>query len=178
MNYVSSTFGKLPSPRGDAQVPGTPAGYGDFVTEGLLKRMQPLIQDLVGLALYPTYSYLRLYKHGDCLKKHVDRPACEISATLCLGYDPDLPWPIWVEHSGNPVPITLLAGDLLIYRGMDLPHWREAYKGERLAQVFLHYVDQNGKCREWRFDKRPGLKTPRMSGTDRDRNDSGVKNPD
>jgi hypothetical protein len=157
--------GRAVSPEGDQQVPGTPFAYGDFAAEGLLKTVQPVIESQVGLALYPTYSYLRLYKHDDRLKRHIDRPACEISATLCLGYTPDLPWPIWVEHSGNAVPITLLAGDVLIYRGIEVPHWREPYPGERLAQIFLHYVDQNGPHREWKFDKRPGLRKPKQRDT-------------
>lgn len=172
-NYVSTICGRVISPKGDRQVPGTPAAYGDFATEGLLRSVQPAIENHVGLALFPTYSYLRLYKHGDFLKRHVDRPSCEISATLCLGYSPDLPWPIWVEHLGNAVPITLLAGDMLIYRGIDVPHWRETYTGERLAQVFLHYVDRTGPHREWRFDKRPGLREPKLRGSAHDQNGVG-----
>jgi hypothetical protein len=54
---------------------------------------------------------------------------------------------------------------MLIYRGIDIPHWRETYDGDRLAQVFLHYVDQNGPHNEWKFDKRPGLRTRRQEGT-------------
>ena len=161
-DYVLNVFGRAVSPQGDYQVPGTPFAYGDFAAEGLLNSVQATIENHVGLALFPTYSYLRLYKYGDCLKRHMDRHACEISASLCLGYTPDQPWPIWVEHSGDTVPITLLPGDMLIYRGIDVPHWREMYTGERLAQVFLHYVDQNGPHREWKFDKRPGLRKPRQ----------------
>jgi hypothetical protein len=165
-NYVLNVLGRADSPAGDAQVPGTPFSYGDFTSEGLLKSLQPDVEDRVGLTLYPTYSYLRLYKHGDRLKRHVDRPACEISATLCLGYAPAVPWPIWVEHMGAPVPITLFAGDMLIYRGIDVPHWREAYDGDRVAQIFLHYVDRNGPHSEWKFDKRPGLRMPPQEGTE------------
>jgi hypothetical protein len=95
-NYVVNVFGRAVTPVGDAQVPGTPSAYSDFAAEGLLKSIQPEVESQVGLALYPTYSYLRLYKHGDCLKRHVDRPACEISVTLCLGFAPEVPWPIWV----------------------------------------------------------------------------------
>lgn len=165
-NYVVAKFGKLVATEGDHQVPGTPFAYADFAGESLLKRVQPLLESNTGVALYPTYSYLRLYKHGDTLKKHRDRPACEISATLCLGYVPDQPWPVWVESLGNPAAVSLLAGDMLIYRGMDIPHWREAYAGERLAQIFLHYVDQNGPHRDWKFDRRAALHTPPASRRD------------
>jgi hypothetical protein len=165
-NYVLTICGGVASCAGDSQIPGTPFAYGDFAAEALLKTAQPAVENQVGLALYPTYSYLRLYKHGDRLKKHVDRPACEISATLCLGYTADSPWPIWLDHSGQAVPITLLAGDMLIYRGIDVPHWREAYTGDRLAQVFLHYVDRDGPHREWKFDKRERLGSSKGGGYD------------
>ena len=48
-------------------------------------------------------------------------------------------------------------GDAVLYRGMVLEHWRDPYEGVRAAQVFLHYVDQDGPHAEWKFDKRPSL---------------------
>jgi PKHD-type hydroxylase len=45
-----------------------------------------------------------------------------------------------------------------MYRGMDKWHWREPYfEGKWQAQVFLHYVDQNGPHAEWKYDKRESL---------------------
>ena len=38
-----------------------------------------------------------LYKQGDELKRHKDRPSCEISTTLNLGGDP---WPIFIDGTG------------------------------------------------------------------------------
>jgi len=79
---------------GDDQVVGTPRAYGDFMMDGLLGDLLPEIERASGLALFPTYSYFRVYKHGDTLAKHTDRPACEISVTLCLGFEGEKPWPI------------------------------------------------------------------------------------
>jgi len=158
--YILDRYGSIAAPPGDEQVPETPFAYADFVSERLLEALQPSIEDRVGASLYPTYSYLRLYKHGDALKKHVDRPACEISATLCVGYEPDAPWPIWIGGRGSEAAVTLLAGDMMVYRGMDVPHWREPYAGGRLAQIFLHYVDRAGPNSDWKYDKRPRLGTP------------------
>jgi hypothetical protein len=45
----------------------------------------------------------------------------------------------------------------LLYRGIECPHWREAFEGDRQVQVFLHYVDQKGPLADWKFDKRPVL---------------------
>jgi hypothetical protein len=49
-----------------------------------------------------------------------------------LGGDP---WPIFVEG----VPVDLTPGDLLLYKGCELEHWREEFQGEQCGQLFLHY---------------------------------------
>ena len=139
---------------GDDQVPGTPNGYGDFMMDGLLTSLLPEIERASGLKLFPAYSYFRVYKNGDTLAKHTDRPSCEISITLCLGFEKEKPWPIWIEGPHGTSSVGLKAGDALLYRGMECPHWREAFEGSLQAQVFLHYVDQNGPHAEWKFDKR------------------------
>ncbi len=142
----------------DKQVPGTPAIYGDPIMERLLARLAPTVGGIVGLALYPTYSYFRVYRPGDTLPKHVDRPSCQISMTLSLGFEAPAPWPIWFAGTdGSSRAFHLAPGDAAIYRGMDVPHWRDAFAGTYAAQVFLHYVDQNGPYSEWKFDKRSGL---------------------
>jgi hypothetical protein len=138
----------------DEYVPNTPSGYGDFIMDGLLTAMLPMIEEASGLSLFPTYSYFRVYKKGDVLARHTDRPSCEVSVTMCLGVAEDKPWPIWIEGPQRTSSVTLEAGDALLYRGVECPHWREAFEGERQAQLFLHYVEQRGRYREWKFDKR------------------------
>jgi len=142
---------------GDGQVADTPAAYGDWMMDGVLDDLRPRVEKASGLELFPTYSYFRVYKRGDVLDKHKDRPACEISVTLALGYEPDRPWPIWIEGLQRDARVTLEAGDALVYRGIDCAHWREAFAGRRCAQTFLHYVDRNGPHAAWRFDKRSSL---------------------
>ncbi len=144
---------------GDLQVPGTPCAYGDPVMERLLERLLPEVEATTGLALFPTYSYFRVYKHGDLLTRHRDRFSCEISVSLCLGYDASDPWPLWIEGPHGEKPVALEAGEALLYRGRECAHWREGFPGNHHAQVFLHYVDQHGPCADWRFDKRPSLST-------------------
>lgn len=145
---------------GDRLVPMTPSAYGDSATDGLLGHIQPRIEAVTGLTLIPTYSYLRLYKNGDQLLSHRDRPACEISLSLNLGQTPDEPWPIFVEGSHGPVEVALKPGDALLYRGIDLFHWREPYAGQEIVQVFLHYVDANGPHTAQKYDGRPSLMLP------------------
>jgi hypothetical protein len=139
---------------GDTQVPGTPAVYADPRMELLLARLTPMVEAEAGVTVYPSYSYFRVYKKGDRLKKHKDRPSCEISLSLSLGYDPDEPWPLWVEGDAGATELRITRGDAVLYKGTAVAHWREEFQGNYAAQVFLHYVDQKGPYREWRFDKR------------------------
>lgn len=141
----------------DPRSPGAWAAAGDVFMDGLLVDLLPLAESVTQLKLFPTYSYFRVYKQGDILVKHTDRPACEISLTLCLGYEDDNPWPLLLETPAGVASIELAAGDALIYRGTECAHWREPMKARRAAQTFLHYVDQNGPYAEWKYDKRPEL---------------------
>ena len=81
----------------DEQIPNTYSCYGDFVMETLLVKVLPKMQQETGLNLIPTYSYARAYKKGDELKKHKDRPSCEISTTINLGGES---WPIFIDPTG------------------------------------------------------------------------------
>jgi hypothetical protein len=160
----------------DDQCPKSQAIHGAPVFDSLLEQLTPNFEYASGKRLYPTYAYARLYAPGEELKIHTDRPACEISATLTLGFEGDA-WPIYMgdyaeEGQGREVTIqdgdkkwltneseiVMAAGDAVLYRGMDKVHWREPYKeGKWQAQVFLHYVDADGPHAEWRYDKRPKL---------------------
>ena len=160
---------------GDIQVPNTYSHYGDMVMETLLMKMLPVMKKETGLELIPTYSYSRIYKKGDILRRHKDRPSCEISTTLNLGGDP---WPIFIDGTGadnvideyksivkpnapEGTKVLLDVGDMLVYSGCELEHWREPFEGNTCAQVFLHYNHVNGPFAEKnRFDKRPMLGLP------------------
>jgi hypothetical protein len=141
----------------DLQVPNSPSCYSDPFMEALLEVLLPRMEAESGLHLCPTYSYFRVYKRGDVLDRHTDRPSCEASMTLTLGCD--VPWPIWIEADGKQQKLQLDSGDGLLYRGIDIPHWRETFAGKHLAQVFLHYVDREGPHKDWAFDKRASLGT-------------------
>ena len=143
----------------DSQCPLSEAIHGAEVFNQLLLAMLPYFEEKSGLKLYPTYSYARLYAPNDELKIHRDRESCEISATITLDWQGDQ-WPIFMgdnEDKSNASKILMEVGDAVLYRGMDKYHWREQFKGQYQAQVFLHYVDQNGKNAEWKYDKRESL---------------------
>jgi hypothetical protein len=168
--------------RVDKQVPGCYASYGDWVMETLLMYMIPIMKAKTGLELVPTYSYTRIYEKGNILHRHKDRPSCEVSTTLHLGGDP---WPIFLNpdpargelvgpkkgftqtQNYNPTrdkgnQIDLKVGDMLIYAGCDLEHWREPFEGKVCSQVFLHYNHANGPFAKTNLlDGRPILGIPR-----------------
>ena len=161
----------------DKQIPNTYSHYADPVMETLLVKMLPVMKQHTGLDLIPTYSYARLYKNGDELKRHKDRPSCEISTTLNLGGDP---WPIFIDGTGADTVIDeyknihkpnapagtevlLDVGDMLVYSGCDLEHWRKPFEGQVCGQVFLHYNHLNGPFADTnKFDKRPMLGLPKL----------------
>jgi hypothetical protein len=144
----------------DCLVPEAPFAYGDFITDGLMVSLQRRIEEASGLTLFPTYSYCRVYKHGDQLPRHRDRPACELSISLCLRCDPKKPWPLWIEGPQGASSIILQPGDAVLYRGIECFHWREVFDGEHQAHLFFHYVDQYGPNAQWKFDKRAALGDP------------------
>ena len=146
----------------DAQVPNTYSHYADLVMETLLQKVQPIMEKHTALKLCPTYSYARIYKKGDVLARHKDRYSCEISTTLNLGGND---WPIYLDPTGKigqaGIKVNLKPGDMLIYSGCDLEHWREEFTGKDCAQVFLHYNKKGSKiAKENEFDKRPFLGLP------------------
>jgi len=157
----------------DQQVPETYSHYSDIVMETLLEDLRSLMEKETGLVLLPTYSYFRIYKKGDILKKHKDRAACSVSTTMNLGGDP---WPIfinpnqnegvykdqdYVPSKGSGVKVELEPGDMLIYSGCDLEHWREPFEGSNNAQVFLHYNNKSEpNARAEKFDRRIHLGLP------------------
>ena len=140
----------------DEQVPGVYSIYADHVMETLLVKTLPVMKEKTGLDLLPTYSYARVYEKGSILEKHKDRPSCEISTTLNLGGDL---WPIYVEGT----KIDLNPGDMLIYAGCELEHWREPFEGDICGQVFLHYNHVDGPFAKTNlYDKRPMLGIPSL----------------
>lgn len=141
----------------DQEAPPTPEAYGDPMMNMLLLNLKPKVEKATGLELDPTFSFYRVYRRGDLLKKHKDRPACEIAVTVSLHYQADQTWPIWVEGRSGAAMIQLKPGDAVLYRGIDCPHWREPFDGEESLQVFLFYVDRQGPHAEWKFDKRKAL---------------------
>lgn len=145
----------------DDQCPLSESCYGDPVFDNLLQKLAEPLSNHLGVSLLPTYTYARIYRPGEVLERHRDRPSCEISGTMTLGFDPsEKIWPIYFAKGENDFvgeSLNIEVGDLVMYRGNELPHWRPAFKGTWQVQVFFHYVDANGLHKEYKYDKRPNL---------------------
>ena len=162
----------------DKQIPNTYSCYGDFFMETLMMKVLPIMEQQTDLRLIPTYTYTRAYKKGDILHRHKDRPSCEISTTINLGGDP---WSIFIDPTGTDniisgretttkvkpnapkgVEVQLSVGDMLVYSGCELEHWREPFEGNLCVQTFLHYNHADGRFAEKnKFDRRPMLGIPK-----------------
>ena len=131
--------------KGDPQAPNSFSWY--CLHYDLLEDcLEPMCQ-ITGLDLEPTYDYSRLYVKNEILKKHTDRPSCEISVTLNLrnigeGWDF-----CWTGGSKLMTP-----GDAVIYKGCDLEHWRDPNPSDFVYQVFLHYVRSDGPHKDCAYE--------------------------
>ena len=158
----------------DEQIPETYSQYSNIAMETLMLKCQPEMEKVTGLKLYPAYTYARIYKKGDELKRHKDRFSCEISTTMNLAGDD---WPIYLEpdpkkggikpgvgyvsDNTKGIKVDLKPGDMLVYSGCELEHWRNKFKGKECVQVFLHYNNRKTPgAKDNMFDKRPHLGLP------------------
>ena len=142
-----------------SQVPNAHTSYGAPFMETLLVNLHSKIEEITDLKLHPTYCYYRVYREGDKLDYHTDRPECEISTTICFNhsYESNYSWPIYMEENA----IYLNPGDMAVYRGCEIPHWRKSLEPPKHddwhVQGFFHYVNADGQFANQKWDSRPSL---------------------
>lgn len=106
----------------------------------------PLVSRAIPEPIRPTYSYLGLYRPGAVLERHTDREECEYTLSLTIDARPsaarDDAWPLCLElPDGRMVRSLLAPGDGLLFKGRDLPHYREALpQGRTSWSVFFHFI--------------------------------------
>jgi len=153
----------------ETQVNGSVARYWHPQYRKIHSEIRLILEQAIGRKLYNTYYYDRFYFPGQPLIKHTDRPSCEISVTIHIGTNIKESWPIWIKTpdtfedstmktliaSGENRSVHLEAGDGMVYKGCERPHWRDPMPGlleskinkdESLYyhQIFFHYVLQDG----------------------------------
>ena len=132
--------------------------YSDSFTEVMLVNKLNKMEQETGLKLIPTYSFSRVYSYNADLKKHKDRPSCEVSVTVMWGSD-GVSWPIIMDGT----KCEMEPGDAVIYLGCELEHWRENFEGDWHAQSFLHYIDANGPYKDYAYDQRVFALSPEIN---------------
>lgn len=135
----------------DNHMPTSSSVTNRALTDALLLEMRPRVEELAGEPLVPTYSYARVYFHGDTMIRHVDRGACELSVSINLGRDGGSGGLCF--HPG--VELQMEEGDGAVYLGCEASHWRDRFNGNTLGQIFLHYVRKGGIYAENYFDRSP-----------------------
>ena len=130
--------------------------YGALLSETLLCRLSPTIEEFVKSPLIPSYSFWRLYERGAILREHVDRAACEIGVSVAIDVEPRrCAWPLWLRGRDDKAQaIDLKPGDAVVYFGTQVPHWRGSFGGDVQYQMFLHYVRRNGPNAKLAYDGR------------------------
>lgn len=138
-------------PLGDSQVAERHRLHSEPVGMFFHPQLSSLVSRIAGEPVKPSYVYFSSYPSGSALPRHVDRLQCEFSISLLVDYvpDPDGPcgWPLFLEHPdlpGGVVDADLGLGDVLLYRGRQLVHYRDPLPdGHQSSSIFLHYVRES-----------------------------------
>jgi hypothetical protein len=174
--YSIIKYGNQKQFKTDIQTNALISEHSDYLMETLMDLSTPVIEQNVKKKLFPTYSFFRIYDKGSDLKTHIDRESCEYTVALCLGAHPvDQPYEIFLgEKDDNSdykyfsnknnleryridYKFPMLHNNAIIFKGMNKLHWREPCQHDHFITVFLHYVDQDGEYKDFKFDKRTGL---------------------
>ena len=171
ITYYNNRMDKFDYCPDEKQVAGSLARYNIPTYRELHFLVKKEVEKRLEMDLHPTYFYDRFYFPGQQLKRHSDRPACEVSVSLQISTTLNNPWPIWFERpDGSESYVEMNNGDAVIYKGCEREHWRDAMpdeaswwkkkiakiKGKEIEQhhhqIFLHYVDANGPYVQCSFD--------------------------
>lgn len=111
--------------------------------ESALIRIQPRIEEELGIKLKPKNSFARIYYNGGTLSKHVDREGLEYTLSITLFSNLDNDWPLCcIDKKENQVEIPIQPGDGAIMLGTKLTHWREPLvcnDDQFVIQLFMHW---------------------------------------
>ena len=111
---------------GDDTVKKSFSWYAPLCFESLADTLiKDIIEEEVGHKLYVTYSYGRISYNGSILPIHIDRDESEY-AVSCL-IDTDRNWPIYFKVDGKDKKLKQEIGDIVIYKGTKLEHWRNPF---------------------------------------------------
>jgi len=182
LNYWGKKTDQFTHQPVEMQVEGSLARYWHPQYRQIHCGIRMKLEEELGRKLYNTYYYDRYYFPGQELTKHADRDACEISVTVHVSTNLQEDWPIWIKTPdtyvdktkkevlvpGENRSVILQAGDGMVYKGCERPHWREPmptqyeknWYGKKVEkeglyyhQIFFHYVLQDGQRAHCAWDR-------------------------
>ena len=184
-HYFNKNYDDFSYEAEEAQVKGSTSRYWFPQYRTVHTGIRLKLEKIIGRKLYNTYYYDRFYFNGQKLESHTDRDACEISVTIHVRTSlegKEAEWPIWIKtpdiytdstkkeikERGENRSAILHAGDAMIYKGCERPHWREEIPSPKRRkrdillwrkkeyyyhQIFFHYVLQDGRRAHCAWDR-------------------------
>jgi hypothetical protein len=122
--------------------------HNEPLARWLHQHTAPLVSRIIPESVKPSYTYLGFYLAGAVLEKHTDREQCEYTLSLTIDATPSAAaadaWALYADlKDGTTVEALLGAGDGLIFKGRELPHYRHRLdQGRTSSSVFFHYVPE------------------------------------
>jgi len=120
----------------------------------IMKRIQPMLEHILGEDLLPTYWFQTTYFNKSYMVRHKDKETCEISVSMNIQSSVD--WPLKItDFSGKTRSIVTPIGSGVAYMGNDLYHWRSPLNcrsDEKYTQLFLHFVRKRGLYSNYAYD--------------------------
>ena len=137
--------------------------------ETFLWGLTPIMSQLVGRDLLPSYTYFRIYLKGDICRVHSDRSSSEFGLSMTLEYSDDQIWDLQLgkERIDSLYPLSddfgtmdyasieMGVGDAVLYQGSHYAHGRmQPNPNAWSAHLFLFFVDRNGPYSKHAFDEK------------------------
>lgn len=109
--------------------------HNDPLSRAMHPSLVPLVSSIAGQPLKPSFSYLLVYLEGASLDRHRDRQQCAVTAIVQVDFDPEprgaTPWPLRFVRDAERLDVTLALGDLIVFRGAEIEHYRDPLTGGR-----------------------------------------------
>jgi hypothetical protein len=120
--------------------------HNDPVARFFHFQLYPAMQRIIGRPVKPSYCFVSFYEPGAVLFEHTDREQCEYTISVAIRQPPrGTPWPLYIRTKKSQVKITLKAGDGVLFKGRELPHYRHKLMEGSALQILFHFVDKDFK---------------------------------
>lgn len=126
----------------DNQVKRRRSKHNAVLMRAVHQQLAALVQSVADEQLKPSYCYLSVYPQGSELVRHTDRPQCRWNASITFARTSKDCWPIYVEGPRGVQAISAELGEVVVYRGTDVPHWRKPLPEGTATVCFFHFVNQ------------------------------------